>query len=162
MTFARLLLLCCFLISLPAAGQDAPISDINIDEADAAARIRSEIAEIEALQGLDAETRTGVLEQLRDVEASLQRKLDADAAAALYASALDKAPEETSELRKALDEPAPAPETAESLGIEDTNPLSELQQRLAQETADLTAINSEVAELNAQIEAEIARPALAR
>src|SRR5210317_996143 len=111
MTFARLLLLCCLLVSLPAVGQDAPISEINIDDPDAAARIRSEIAEVEALQSLDAETRTSVLEQLRDIESSLQRKLDADAAAALFASALDKAPEETTALRNALDEPLPVPET---------------------------------------------------
>ena len=162
MTFARVFLFCCLLVSLPAVGQDAPISEINIDDADAAARIRSEIAEVEALQGLDAETRISVLDQLRDVETSLQRKLDADAAAALFASALDKAPEETSALRKALDESAPVPETAESLGIEDTTPLSELQQRLAKETADLTSIDSEVAELNVQIEAEVDRPAAAR
>jgi len=162
MTFARFLLLCCLLISLQAVGQDAPNSGISIDDPDAAERIRSEIAEVEALQGLDAETRTGVLEKLRDVAASLQRKLDADAAAALYASALDKAPEETSALRKALDEPAPEAETAESLGIEDTTPLSELQQRLAMDTAGLTAIDSDVAELTAQIEAEVGRPALAR
>ena len=162
MTFARVFLSICILFSLPAVGQDVPISDVSINDADAAARLKSEIAEVESLQGLDAETRTSILEQLRDAEVSLQRKLDADATAQLFAAALDRAPAETSALRTALDRQTPAPETADDLGISDATSLPDLQQRLARQTAELTAIDSEVADLNAQIETEIGRPALAR
>ena len=85
----RVFLLGCLLVATSARTQDAPIRDITIDTADAAAQIESEIESVEAMQSLDEELRSSVLEQLRTAKALLQSRLDAVAAADSYAAALD-------------------------------------------------------------------------
>jgi len=149
-------------VSLPAAGQDILISGVAITEDDTAAQIAAAITAVEARQGLDAETQAGALEHLHDAETQLQNKLNADAAAEIYAAALDTAPGETDALRVSLDEQPPEPETVESLGIDAGASLAELQQWLAKATTDLTTTESELAELRAQVEVEVGRPAIVR
>ena len=144
------------------AAQEVVVSGVTITADDATAQIEEAIKAVEGRQGLDDETRATVLGLLRDADAQLQIKLNADIAAEQYAAALDTAPAETDALRTALDEQPPEADTVESLGIGDATSLAELQQRLAKETAELTAIESDLAELNAQVEAQVSRPAAAR
>ena len=158
----RVFLLFCLFAALPAAGQALLISGVEITDDDTAAQIQSAIAVVEARQGLDDETRARVLELLRDAETHLQNKLNADSAAEQYAVALDTAPAETDVLRAALDGQPPEPAALEGLGIDDSVSLAELQQWLAKETAELTAVESQLAELRAQVEAEVGRPTAVR
>jgi potassium efflux system protein len=150
------------LVSLPAAAQDIVISGIVITEDDTAAQIEAAIGAVEAGQGLDEETRTEVLKQLREAATLLQRKLNDDVAAERFAASLNTAPAQTDALRAMLDAQAPDAETLESLGIGDSVSLAELQRRLAKATADLTTVESELAEFRAQIETQVGRPAAVR
>lgn len=149
-------------MSPPAEAQDILISGVVITDDDTAAQIESAIAVVEARLGLDAETRIDVVDQLLTAKAHLENKLAADATAVQYAAALDNAPAETDSLRVVLDELPPAPATIESLGIDDSASLAELQQWLAKETAELTALDSQLAEFKAQIETQAGRPAVVR
>ena len=160
--FIAIVLIGCFVGPSSAAGQDILISGVAITENDTAAQVEAAIAVVEARQGLNEETKAKVLEQLREAETLLQNKLNADAAAELFASALNSAPAETDALRATLDEQLPEPETIESLGIDDSISLTELQQMLARATADLTAVESALAEFKAQVETQVGRPAAAR
>lgn len=154
------LLLSCVLVPSMTAAQDALISGVAITEDDAAAQIEEAIAVVEARQGLDADTRASVIVFLRDAETQLQNKLTADAAAEQFVKALDTAPAETVALRAVLDRQPSAPATKESLGVDETTSLAELQQSLAKETAELTAVNSELAEFRSQVETQVSRRAL--
>jgi hypothetical protein len=156
------LLLSLLLSSLPAAAQDIVISGVVINEDDTAAQIEAAIGAVEAGQGLDEETRTRVLEHLRVAAASLQTKLNADIAAERFAASLDTAPAQTDALRAMLDVQAPDEETFKSLGVDDSVSLAKLQQRLAKATADLTTVESELAEFRAQVETQVGRPAAVR
>ena len=129
--FFAALFLSSLLVSLPAAAQEIVIAGVVISEDDTANQIDAAIAAVEAQQGLDEETQTAVLEQLREAAASLQRKINADVAAEQFAASLNTAPAQTDALRATLDAQAPDAETIKSLGIEDSVSLAELQQRLA-------------------------------
>jgi len=161
-TLTGFLLLSCVLVPSLAAAQDVLISGVAITEDNTAAQIEEAIAIVEARQGLDAETRASVIEFLRDAETQLQNKSTADAAAEQYVVALDTAPAETDVLRKSLDERPPVPATTESLSIDSGTSLSALQQRLARETADLSAIESQLAEFRVQVEVQVGRSAVIR
>jgi potassium efflux system protein len=161
-TLIAILLLGYLVVSPPATGQDVLIAGVTITEEDTAAQIKAAIAAIEAREGLDAETQSKVLEQLRAAEVQLQNKFSAGIAAEQFAAALISAPQETNALLTVLDEQPPLPATAESLDIDGNLSLAELQQWLARETAELTAIDSEVAEFNSQVEVQVARPAVIR
>ncbi len=151
-----------FLVSLPAAAQDIVISGVTITDEDMAVQIDSAIAVVEGRQGLDAETRADVIQLLRDADAQLESKINADAMAEQFAAALDTAPAKTVALRAELDGEPPVPETIESLGIDENASLEDLQQWLAKETADLTEIDSQVAEFKAQVETQLLRPTAVR
>lgn len=149
------------LVSL-AFGQDPSISGIPVGTDVTVEQLESVITAIEAREGLEAKTRGQAIEQLRDAQAQIQNRKAAEAAAAAYAATLDTASAETESLRKELEESQPGTLTTESLGINDSATLSELDQRLAQETAELSAADSMLAELELQVEAEGRRPAAAR
>ncbi len=160
--FAGLLVSGCLLLSQPAAGQDILISGIEIGQDGSAVQIGAAIEAVEGRQDLDAETRASVIAFLRVAETQLESKRSADAMAEQYSGSLDTAPAEADALRAQLLGQSPESVTIESLGIDDSSPLAELQQRLAKETAELYAVDSELAELNSQVETQIGRPAVAR
>jgi potassium efflux system protein len=148
--------------SLPACGQELSISDVNLDSGVTVEQLEARIQSIEASDSVDAETRGKVAEQLRVAQTQVQNRLAAETAARAFAAALDTAPAEIQALRDAADAERPAAPTAESLGIDDGTTLSELEQWLNREIADLTDVESRLAELEVQLEIQQDRPALAR
>lgn len=126
------------------------------------AEVGSMIDAVTSREDLDDETRTQVLDFLREARAQVQIRLDNELAAQQFTESLSTAPAELEEFRATLNEPAPESPTAESLGIDDRTTLEELQQRLVTETASLTASESQLANLTEQVEAQISRPAVAR
>jgi potassium efflux system protein len=146
------------LVAAPLFGQELLLNAVD-SESVTVEQIESAISVVESRQGLDAETRGIVIEYLLDAQVQIQSRRGAEAAAATYAASLETAPEETAALRTSLDEESLAPPTAESLGIDESTTLAELEQRLAQETANLTALDSQLAELKDQVEVELGRPA---
>jgi potassium efflux system protein len=156
------LLLLLLLVCLPAIGQDLRISGIAATDDVTIAEVDSMIDAITSREDLDDETRTQVLDFLREARAQLQIRLDNELAAQQFTESLNTAPAELEELRATLNEPTPESPTAESLGIDDGTTLDELQQSLATETASLTASESQLANLTEQVEVQIGRPAAAR
>ncbi len=127
-----------------------------------AEQIESAIAAIEAREGLDEETRTRVIDLLRDAQVQLQNARSARQSAATFAAAIQSAPAEAEKLRKELNDGAPAVPTAASLGITDSTPLTELEQKLATKSAEVAAAEAWLADLESQIAVQAERPAQAR
>jgi potassium efflux system protein len=144
------------------AWADSPVPSISAEGTVSAEQIESAIAAVEAREGLSEETRTRVIDQLRDAKARLQNAQSARADAAAFAEAIQTAPAETETLRRQLDEPAPDAPTAESLGIDESTPLTELEQALATKLAASAAAEARLADLESQITAQADRPSKAR
>jgi potassium efflux system protein len=141
---------------------DSPIPPLPADGSITTAQIDSAIAAVEAREGLDEETRTRVIDQLRDAQAQLQNARAARESAAAFAGSIRTAPAETQQLRKQLDEDVAAVPTAESMGIDDSTPLADLEQELATKLAEIAAAEARLAELETQIATQAERPAKAR
>jgi len=156
------LLLLLLLVWLPATGQELRISGIAATDDVTVAEIDSIIDAVSSREDLDDETRTHVLEFLREAHAQVQIRLDNELAARQFTESLNTAPAELEEFRATLNQPTPESPTAESLGIDDSTTLEELQQRLATETSNLTANESQLANLTEQVEAQISKPTVAR
>jgi len=145
----------------PAWAQ-SPVPRLTADGSVSAEQIESAIAAIEAREGLEEETRSRVIDQLRDAQAQLKNATSARQSAATFAAAIQSAPAETAELRKQLDEGATAVPTAASLGITDATPLSELEQELATKSAEIASAETRLADLETQIATQADRPTKAR
>ena len=160
--FRRLTALLAALFVAGSAWSASPIPSISGNEAISSEQIEAAIAAVEAREGLDEETRTKVLDQLRDAQAQLQNTKAAQAAAAAFADAIQTAPAETAKLRGELNEAsAPAPNAA-SLGVDETTPLPELEQALATKLAEIAAAEAKLADLESQLATQTDRPAKAR
>ena len=159
----RLTLIAALLLAaVPAVGQDSPISSIAVDDSLNSEQIESAIKAVEVREGLDPDVRLKVIDQLRDAQVQIGRKQAAETAAEGYAKQIESAPAAAARLQAILGTEPKPPATAESLGIDKTSTLAELQQWLARETAELSAADSRISELGLQIETELARPTDAR
>jgi hypothetical protein len=78
--FRRLTALLAALFVAGSAWGASPIPSVSSDEAISVQQIEAAIAAVEAREGLDEETRTKVLDQLRDAQAQLQNTKAAQAA----------------------------------------------------------------------------------
>ena len=144
------------------AWADSPIPTYPADGTVTAEQIDSAIAAVEAREGLDQDTRTKVIDQLRDAQVLLQNAQSARESAATFVESIKTAPVETQKLRKQLDEDSPAAPTAESMGIGDSTQLSDLEQQVATKLAEIAAAEAKLAELDTQITTQTDRPAKAR
>jgi potassium efflux system protein len=140
----------------------SPIPAIPSEGTISADQIESAIAAVEAREGLDDETRSRVIDQLRDAQAQLQNALSSRSAATAFTESVRTAPAETEELRRRLNEEVPAAPSARSLGIDDSTALPELEQKLATKLAEGAAAEARLAELEARIAKQAERPAKAR
>jgi potassium efflux system protein len=140
----------------------SPIPAIPTDGTISSEQIASAIAAVEAREGLDDETRARVIDQLRDAQAQLQNMQSSQAAAAAFTKSLQTAPVETEKLRQQLNKEAPPAPTADSLGIDETTPLTDLEQALATKLAEVAATEARLAELESQESTQAERPAKAR
>jgi potassium efflux system protein len=140
----------------------SPIPAIPTDGTVSAEQIQSAIAAVEAREGLDDETRARVIDQLRDAQAQLQNRQSSQAAAAAFTKSLQTAPAETEKLRQQLNKEAPPAPTTDSLGIDETTPLTDLEQALATKLAEVAATEARLAELESQASTQAERPAKAR
>ncbi len=149
-------------IAASAAWADSPIPRLPADGAVSAEQIDSAISAVEAREGLEEETRSKVIDQLRDAQAQLQNAKSARDSAAAFKAAIQTAPTETQKLRAQLDQQAPQAPTAESLNIGESTPLADLEQALATKMAEITAAEARLADLESQIAAQAERPTKAR
>ncbi len=157
------LLITALLLTSPSmAAAQSVIPATPADGSVSLEQLETSIIAIEAQEGLSEESRTRIIDLLRDAQAQIQNREAAENAAERFAGQLETAPKETDALRADLErDMAPAP-TEQSLGIRDSMELSELEQALAREIAELTAADSRLAELESRISNEEARPDRAR
>ena len=132
--------------------------DIPSDGLITAEQIEASIAAVETAEGLDEPARTRVIDQLRDAQTQVQNRSAAEQAAASFARAAEAAPAEAAALQQQLAAEPPPPPTAQTLAIRPTMGLGDLEQMLAREAATLTATESNLAELETQIETQETRP----
>jgi potassium efflux system protein len=161
-TRAAGLVIACLLVTLPVSAQDVTIPKITADGSLSIERIESAIQSVAAREGIDDESRSSIVEQLRDAQTQIKNRLAAETTATAYADSLMTAPAETELLRAGLDAETTAPLTLESLGITDATTLEELTLMLSQELAEQIAVESRFIELDGQVEAQGSRPADAR
>lgn len=161
-TFGRALLIVAQLSALSFALAQEPSIPGTTSVADVTAeQLAESIRAIGAREDIDDATRSLVIEQLRDAEAQLQKRISAEAATADYAASLDTAPEETQRLQAILDE-APVLLTADNLDIDDTAELAELEAILANSSSQLAATEARLSDLASQIALQETRPGIAR
>ncbi|MDJ0916997.1 MAG: mechanosensitive ion channel [Woeseiaceae bacterium] len=157
-----------FLISIALTGAvaaqtaDSPIPSVRSNGDVGSEQIDVAIQNIEAREGLDDETRDLVISQLRDAQAQIGNRRAAESAAAAFAMALDAAPGEIRQLQEILAQQPPWDPTTASLGIRDDMLLSEIEQVLAREMADLAAAEADLEGLESQLADQADRPAVAR
>jgi potassium efflux system protein len=148
------------LVTVPGSSQTG-IPSIPSNGVITVEQIESAVAAVETQEGLDEETRGRVIDQLRDAQAQIQNRASAEMAAGKFAAVIETAPAETAQIHAQLDA-EPLPPTDESLGLRPDMTLVELEQALARETATLTASESELSGLEAEIDTEDTRPSQAR
>ena len=102
-----------------------------------AEQIEAAINAVSAREGLAEETRSAVIDQLRDAQAQLQNQVAAEAATEAFAKSLVTAPAQTEALLRELDEPTPEAPTAASLGIYRNTPVDEVESVRAFERFEL-------------------------
>ncbi|MCU0934683.1 MAG: mechanosensitive ion channel, partial [Gammaproteobacteria bacterium] len=127
-----------------------------------AEQIEAQIKEVEALPGLDEAQRGRLGESYRQALAQVEAAKASDARASTYRAAVASAPRETRSIREALARPQVAGPAALPAGVGASTPLAELEQRLAQQRADLAGVESRLADLEKQLQEQQARPAVAR
>ena len=149
------------LLTVPATAQDLAIPDISGAGEVSAETVDGAIAAVEALENIDEELRTSVIEQLQNAATQLQNREAAEAAAVSFSESLTTAPARTEQLRAELEREV-SPPTLDSLGIDPGDDLENLTQRLSQELADQVSAEARVTDLEARVEAQASRPAAAR
>jgi potassium efflux system protein len=140
----------------PARGQ-APA-----ETGPAAERLQSRVKAVEATPGIDEALRARLLDLYRQALDQLEAGRSARAAAAAYRSAVEGAPAEVEAIRERLARTEPARPVAADLGVSASTPVGQIEQRLAQERADLAGLEAELANLEKELTAQQGRPALAR
>lgn len=152
----------CLLAALPVAAQEVAIPKLATDGILSIEQIESTIQSVAVREGIDDEVRNRIVEQLRDAQAQVRNRLAAETTAAAHSDSLITAPVETASLRESLDAQSATPPDLETLGITDATNLDELTLMLSQELGEQIAIESNIIELEAQIEVQGSRPADAR
>jgi potassium efflux system protein len=150
------------LLAAVAFADDSPIPSVSASGEVSAEQIDTAINAVMAREGLTDETRTSIIDRLRDAQAQLQNRLSFESTAAVYAAALDTAPAETEALRIQLDEPTAPPPTADSLGVRDETPVDEIERLLSRRTTEVAGAESRLSELDSQLNTLEDRPAMAR
>jgi potassium efflux system protein len=123
--------------------------------------LESRLKEVESASGLDEASKTRLTELYRRAVSSLEAARSYDAKAAGYAESVKTAPATVAELRpKVAALQARAGQGAEQVP-EDLS-IPELEQRLAKEQADATAVAAKLAEIEKDLEGWAQRPVEAR
>jgi potassium efflux system protein len=123
--------------------------------------LEAKIAEVEAATGIEEEARTKLVELYRKALSNLQTASSNARAAEDFRRAAETAPAEVQALREALDE-ADARPPEDSLDLDPSTPLRQIEQLLAKEKADLAAVDARRADFEQRLEEEAARPMLIR
>ena len=161
-TFSRALWLALAALLSSVAWPQTLIPDMPSDGLITAEQLETSIVALESQEDLDDLARTRAIDQLRDAQKEIQNRHAAEQAAANFARAVEAAPAEVAALQQQLAADPPPPPTAQTLGIRPTKGLTDFEQMLAREAATLAATESNLAELETQIDTQETRPEQAR
>ena len=139
-----------------------PVPGLQSETAFSSEELQAKIAEIDASDSLDPDLKKKLVEIYRQALSSFETMRSNDAAAKGFEEAREKAPAQADELRRKLEKAAEAPITVQSLGITEHTPLTDLEQQLVKEQADLAALDAKLTELEKQLQEETDRPNAAR
>jgi potassium efflux system protein len=157
-------LLLSLLVVLTAVSVRAapPIPTMPQEGVVSAEEIEAAIKAVEARDDLAKDVKAKIIDRLHQAQRYREAYLSNVATMERYVKARDAAPKETERLRKELEAPPKTEVTAKQLDISDRTPLVELEQRLAQEQANLTALETKLSEFDNGIQEQLARPNQAR
>jgi hypothetical protein len=152
--------LALLLIIQPAMGQDDPVAEAR-PGAVTEAMLEAKIAEVEAATSIEETARAALVERYRKALSNLHRAGANAQAADDYRQAARSAPALIQAIRQQTDEVAArAPE--DSLAVDPSLPLSQVEQLLQKEKADLAAVDARRADFEQRLAEEAGRPALIR
>lgn len=120
--------------------------------------LRAAIAETEAAAGIEGDTKAAILETYRKALAYLESVAASKEAGEGFRRAREEAPEQTQRLRAKLDR---SPKPGE-LGVDKSASLSEIEQAVLQERANLTAVEAKRDAIEDELTAERERPTAIR
>ena len=112
--------------------------------------IESKIAEVEAATDLTDEAKTKLVELYRKALSNLQTARSNAEAATAFRRAAETAPAQIQSLREALDE-SKVPPPLETLTADVSTPLSDIEQLLQKEQADLAAVDARRADFERRL-----------
>jgi potassium efflux system protein len=141
---------------------DSPVPTVPSGGTVSVEQLETAINAVSAREGLAEETRSAVIDQLRDAQSQLQNRIAAEAATAAFSEALETAPPATMALRRQLDEPTRSVQTAADLGIQSNTPMEEVEGMLSRELAEVASAEARLSELDGQMATLEERPAAAR
>jgi len=124
-------------------------------------KLEAKIKEVEATADLDEAMKKKLTELYRKTISHLEAERSNSGAAEAFSRARETAPEQAKEIRAELDEAEKAPPTVTESVTEET-PLSEVEQQLLTEKANLAAVEAKLADLNEQLTVQADRPTAAR
>ncbi|TNG01307.1 MAG: mechanosensitive ion channel [Gammaproteobacteria bacterium] len=123
--------------------------------------LKSKIAETEAATNLEEQTKTRLIELYRKALTYIEKTQSYKTDSKTFAEARNSAPADTKKLRKSLEKKQTVSPT-KTLKITEKTPLSELEQLLQKEKADLAAVEAKLSDLKKRHESLIERPNAAR
>jgi len=120
--------------------------------------LEAKIQEVEAATGVEEQAKTKLVELYRNALSNLQKASSNAQAAEDFRRAAETAPAQVQTLRDGLDEvESPPPE--DTLDVDLSTPLRQLEQLLQKEKADLAAVDARPADFDKRMEEEAGRAA---
>ncbi len=119
--------------------------------------LESKIKEVDASTELNEEGKTKLIELYRKAISELDKVNAYETRAAEFQLAKQQAPQQTQEIRKKLEKPLQEP-TLKRIGIQKSSSLTDVEQRLLKEQADLSAVEAKLTDIEKQLEEQINQP----
>jgi potassium efflux system protein len=148
------------LTTQPALGEDPPAT-AELPGSVTQEILEAKIAEVEAATGIEEEAKSKLVELYRKALSNLQTAGSNAQAAEDFRRAAQTAPAEVQTLREELDK-ADSPTPEDTLEVDPSTPLRQIEQQLQKEKADLAAVDARRADFEQRLEEAAGRPALIR
>ncbi len=154
---AALVLLLC---PCPGVCQDEPAA-VSAPGSVTVGTLEARVAEVEAATGIEEQAKTKLLELYRKALGNLQTASSNAEATEGFRRAGETAPARIQAIREAMEKAAATP-PEDTLDIDPSTPLRQVEQLLQKEKADLAAVGAKRADFEKRLEEEAGRPAVVR
>ncbi len=120
--------------------------------------LEARIAEVEAATGIEEQAKAKLLELYRKALGHLRTARSNAQAAEIFRQTAETAPARVQKIREAMAEAGSSP-PEDTLEVDSSTPLRQLEQLLQKEKADLSAVEAKRSDLQKRLEEEAGRPA---